>query len=171
MYQFTKFVKESAPKKDKKEDVKISQKTDSANIYASILKTPSTSARKKRKFTPRKSATNSEMKAVFCPHCNTSSTEQDWDIHVRSIGHLVASTSNSPSSTSQEPPVITHINSNNVGFQILEKMGWKYGSGLGQSEQGRKYPVPTKQNAGKSGIGTDIGEIKEPKPKTNPSTM
>ncbi|PKU77740.1 hypothetical protein MA16_Dca005572 [Dendrobium catenatum] len=36
------------------------------------------------------------------------------------------------------------LDSSNIGFQLLRKSGWKEGTGLGASEQGRLEPIQTK---------------------------
>ncbi|KAL6187282.1 hypothetical protein ACLB2K_038682 [Fragaria x ananassa] len=49
----------------------------------------------------------------------------------------------------------TTINSSNIGFQLLKKHGWKEGTGLGISEQGRLEPVQTYLKNNKRGLGAD----------------
>lgn len=58
----------------------------------------------------------------------------------------------------------TTINSSNIGFQLLKKHGWKEGTGLGISEQGRLEPVETRMKNNKRGIGADIVKKKVAKP-------
>mmetsp|Transcript_28221 Transcript_28221/g.44946 ORF Transcript_28221/g.44946 Transcript_28221/m.44946 type:complete len:244 (-) Transcript_28221:96-827(-) len=54
------------------------------------------------------------------------------------------------------------ITSENKGFNLLQKMGWKEGSGLGKGGVGIKAPVQARGNAGGAGIGhqkpTDVNE-------------
>ncbi|XP_050233861.1 uncharacterized protein LOC126682290 [Mercurialis annua] len=45
------------------------------------------------------------------------------------------------------------ISSSNIGFQLLKKHGWKEGTGLGVSEQGRLEPVQVYQKNNKRGVG------------------
>ncbi|GAB4839667.1 hypothetical protein Ancab_029193 [Ancistrocladus abbreviatus] len=47
------------------------------------------------------------------------------------------------------------IDSSNIGFQLLKKHGWKEGSGLGASEQGRLEPVEAYFKKNKRGLGAD----------------
>lgn len=47
------------------------------------------------------------------------------------------------------------IDSSNVGFQLLKKFGWKEGTGLGVSEQGRLEPVQTHIKKDKRGLGAE----------------
>ncbi|XP_073112681.1 uncharacterized protein [Elaeis guineensis] len=53
------------------------------------------------------------------------------------------------------------IDSSNVGFQLLKKCGWKEGTGLGASEQGRLEPLQTHVKKNKRGLGAE--KIKEKK--------
>ncbi|XP_027365399.1 G patch domain and ankyrin repeat-containing protein 1 homolog [Abrus precatorius] len=58
----------------------------------------------------------------------------------------------------------TVINSSNIGFQLLKKQGWKEGTGLGISEQGRLEPVETYVKNNKRGLGADKVKKKAVKP-------
>ncbi|KAE8671149.1 G patch domain-containing protein 11-like isoform X2 [Hibiscus syriacus] len=49
----------------------------------------------------------------------------------------------------------TAIDSSNIGFQLLKKHGWKEGTGLGVSEQGRLEPVEAYVKNNKKGIGAE----------------
>lgn len=49
----------------------------------------------------------------------------------------------------------TAIDSSNIGFLLLKKHGWKEGTGLGISEQGRLEPVQTYLKNNKRGLGAD----------------
>ncbi|XP_019873537.2 angiogenic factor with G patch and FHA domains 1-like [Aethina tumida] len=46
------------------------------------------------------------------------------------------------------------ITSNNVGFQLMSKMGWKEGESLGKENDGIKEPVTLLTNEGLAGIGS-----------------
>ncbi|KAK7270067.1 hypothetical protein RIF29_22956 [Crotalaria pallida] len=59
------------------------------------------------------------------------------------------------------------INSSNIGFQLLKKHGWKEGTGLGISEQGRIEPVETYVKNNKRGLGAD--KVKKKTAKTDHS--
>lgn len=54
----------------------------------------------------------------------------------------------------------------NIGFKLLKKSGWKEGSGLGISEQGRLNPLEPQFKSDRRGIGAK----KDPKRKTREST-
>lgn len=41
------------------------------------------------------------------------------------------------------------------GFQLLSRMGWKAGEGLGRASSGQVEPVPMLGNAGRLGIGVE----------------
>ncbi|KAF5444449.1 hypothetical protein F2P56_033580 [Juglans regia] len=47
------------------------------------------------------------------------------------------------------------IDSSNIGFLLLKKHGWKEGTGLGASEQGRLEPVQAYLKNNKRGLGAD----------------
>ncbi|KAL8138069.1 hypothetical protein V2J09_004070 [Rumex salicifolius] len=49
----------------------------------------------------------------------------------------------------------TVIQSSNIGFQLLKKNGWKEGTGLGASEQGRLEPVETCIKNNRRGLGAE----------------
>ncbi|KAL5542998.1 hypothetical protein UlMin_010708 [Ulmus minor] len=56
------------------------------------------------------------------------------------------------------------IDSSNIGFQLLKKHGWKEGTGLGVSEQGRLEPIQTHLKNNKRGLGADKVKKKALKP-------
>ncbi|GMH10886.1 hypothetical protein Nepgr_012727 [Nepenthes gracilis] len=60
--------------------------------------------------------------------------------------------SNSGSISSSSAPA---IDSYNIGFQLLKKHGWKEGTGLGASEQGRLEPVEMYFKKNKRGLGAE----------------
>ncbi|KAK6146623.1 hypothetical protein DH2020_020492 [Rehmannia glutinosa] len=66
-----------------------------------------------------------------------------------SMGLGIRTASNMASSGS------TPIDSSNIGFQLLKKHGWKEGTGLGVSEQGRLEPVQAFIKKNKRGLGAD----------------
>ena len=41
----------------------------------------------------------------------------------------------------QRPNVRSHIRRNNVGYSLIEKMGWRYGDGLGITGTGPEAPL------------------------------
>ncbi|XP_021675785.1 protein pxr1 isoform X3 [Hevea brasiliensis] len=58
----------------------------------------------------------------------------------------------------------TAIDSSNIGFQLLKKHGWKEGTGLGVSEQGRLEPLQACLKNNKRGLGADKVKKRTPKP-------
>ncbi|XP_075493414.1 uncharacterized protein LOC142531215 [Primulina tabacum] len=58
----------------------------------------------------------------------------------------------------------TPIDSSNIGFRLLKKHGWREGTGLGISEQGRLEPIQAHVRKNKQGLGAD-----KPKEATIPS--
>ncbi|KAH7331621.1 hypothetical protein KP509_20G043600 [Ceratopteris richardii] len=65
---------------------------------------------------------------------------------------------NSLSSSSSSHGILT---SSNVGFRLLQKAGWKEGSGLGASEQGRLEPVDVFIKYDKRGLGAKVSTQKK----------
>ncbi|XVE66416.1 hypothetical protein DITRI_Ditri08aG0078600 [Diplodiscus trichospermus] len=63
----------------------------------------------------------------------------------------------------------TAIDSSNIGFKLLKKHGWKEGSGLGISEQGRLEPVEAYVKNNTRGLGAEK-KRKSPKPKDSPDS-
>lgn len=56
------------------------------------------------------------------------------------------------------PPVLAPgQDERNLGNQLLAKMGWKSGTGLGSSEQGRVEPVLVQQFEARAGLGASKG--------------
>ncbi|KAL7747116.1 hypothetical protein RI367_007474 [Sorochytrium milnesiophthora] len=47
----------------------------------------------------------------------------------------------------------TPLCSTNVGFRLLQKMGWREGQGIGKRNEGRTEPVPMTTNVGYMGVG------------------
>ena len=45
------------------------------------------------------------------------------------------------------------LGESNVGFQLLQKAGWRSGQGLGASEQGQTEPLAAWHQQGRAGIG------------------
>ncbi|XP_059656182.1 uncharacterized protein LOC132303112 [Cornus florida] len=61
----------------------------------------------------------------------------------------------------------TPIDSSNIGFQLLKKHGWKEGTGLGISEQGRLEPIQAYLKKNKRGLGADKVKKKMPQRSEN----
>ncbi|XP_047976766.1 G patch domain-containing protein 11 [Salvia hispanica] len=59
----------------------------------------------------------------------------------------------------------TPIDSSNIGFQLLKKQGWKEGTGLGVSEQGRLEPIATAVKKNKRGVGAEEAKVQIKKSK------
>ncbi|KAD7478384.1 hypothetical protein R6Q59_007844 [Mikania micrantha] len=59
------------------------------------------------------------------------------------------------------------IASSNIGFQLLKKHGWKEGTGLGVSEQGRLEPVQTYLKKNKRGLGAEVKNPQDTRDRKN----
>ncbi|CAH0551478.1 unnamed protein product [Brassicogethes aeneus] len=77
--------------------------------------------------------------------------------------------SQNPHEKTQTASVNESISSENKGFKLLSKMGWKEGESLGKDNEGIKEPVQVISNQGTAGIGSE--ELKNPTiPPTAPPT-
>ncbi|CAM6028796.1 unnamed protein product [Sphagnum balticum] len=54
----------------------------------------------------------------------------------------------------------------NIGFKLLKKSGWKEGTGLGASEQGRLAPLETHIKQDRRGIGAETNKKKRKQGET-----
>ena len=61
--------------------------------------------------------------------------------------------------TQLQKGLTTALPSDNVGFKLLSKMGFKPGSGVGKSASGRAEPIPLEFRQGRSGLGLE--EVKK----------
>ncbi|KAL7149672.1 hypothetical protein ABFS83_05G056200 [Erythranthe nasuta] len=57
------------------------------------------------------------------------------------------------------------IDSSNIGFRLLKKQGWKEGTGLGVSQQGRLEPIEAFIKKNKRGLGADKPKKSTDQPK------
>jgi hypothetical protein len=69
--------------------------------------------------------------------------------------------SNFPTENSDRVPS-GNLSESNIGFQLLKKSGWKEGTGLGATEQGRLDPVETQLKQDRRGIGADLKRKRNP---------
>ncbi|GJN11993.1 hypothetical protein PR202_ga30234 [Eleusine coracana subsp. coracana] len=53
----------------------------------------------------------------------------------------------------EQASVHTHLSASNVGFKLLQKMGWKTGTGLGKNQQGILEPIRADMRDAKLGVG------------------
>uniref|UniRef100_A0A1B6KW23 G patch domain-containing protein 11 n=1 Tax=Graphocephala atropunctata TaxID=36148 RepID=A0A1B6KW23_9HEMI len=56
-------------------------------------------------------------------------------------------------SENREDGMSKPLDSNNVGFKMLQKLGFKPGSGLGRSGEGRVEPIPVEVKSDRQGLG------------------
>ncbi|XP_003745375.1 G patch domain and ankyrin repeat-containing protein 1 homolog [Galendromus occidentalis] len=84
-------------------------------------------------------------KIVTCQVCNTEYDAEKEEKHVTSIVHRAAI------NVVKEP--LYGIPQGNVGFRMLESMGWEKERGLGPAGEGRKFPVKTVLKRDRKGLG------------------
>lgn len=62
--------------------------------------------------------------------------------------------SNFPHERDSEPASVDKpLQEDNVGFKLLQKMGWKEGAGLGKQQQGATAPIEVKSTNTRKGLG------------------
>lgn len=72
----------------------------------------------------------------------------------RALQRRVTVGSQNPHEKTQTASLTESIASNNKGFKLLSKMGWKEGQALGKDNQGRLEPIELLSNPGTSGMGS-----------------
>lgn len=97
-------------------------------------------------------------KAAFCVEPSSSSD----------VGGGAASTTTakptSPEHLPPQPPAnagpmpLYGIPRANIGFQLLQKAGWKEGTGLGRDEQGLQMPLEKSSQIGRQGLGNSTAK-------------
>jgi len=58
----------------------------------------------------------------------------------------------------REKGLSTSISANNLGFKMMEKMGYKQGEGLGKKGEGRAEPVPIRLKSNRFGFGKESSD-------------
>jgi hypothetical protein len=61
----------------------------------------------------------------------------------------------------------THIGESNMGYRLVQKMGWKSGTGLGKDGQGRLEPVPLALKDDNMGLGRWTYEVEQAQDTTD----
>ena len=99
---------------------------------------------------------NESVSEFYCESCQTefNLSDQTHLEHVTSIVHQLNETEKDRELTKKRFTNY-HLRSNNKGYQIMLKSGWKESSGLGSNEQGRVNPVRAKQKLDRLGIGIE----------------
>ncbi|KAJ3301189.1 G patch domain and ankyrin repeat-containing protein 1, partial [Blyttiomyces sp. JEL0837] len=139
------------------------------NNYASTLSTTTATSSEPSTYQTIPENEPTPPSRHYCPTCQTylQPTESPTS-HKHKIPHLLAeSLTNKDTSTTQDPtrPKVTFgLNETHVGFRLLQREGWRYGYGLGPSEQGRTIPVPAKIKHDRLGLGVPkrrpkVGEV------------
>ncbi|KAJ1672843.1 hypothetical protein EV182_006383 [Spiromyces aspiralis] len=144
-YNFIQFVKESAKTTTdviQPKEGPSKPQSSAASIYQEVLALPKSSSSPQlfcdeQDTYPRR----------LCKVCGRHIAEDAWLEHIRSVGHLVSTVPN------VSAPTTFHLDESNIGFRILSKTGWEYGSGLGAQGQGKRHPITAKVKASRSGIG------------------
>ncbi|KAI7877042.1 hypothetical protein K492DRAFT_17418 [Lichtheimia hyalospora FSU 10163] len=117
---------------------------DIANLYKSIVSTPSSPSSKPATSSP--SAVSDSSAASFCAECNKQIPESTMKEHIQTVAHMV-------SAEYMRSVDFLTLNQSNVGFRMLQTQGWQYEEGLGALGEGRRHPVATVLKKDRSGIG------------------
>ncbi|XP_026477230.1 G patch domain and ankyrin repeat-containing protein 1 homolog [Ctenocephalides felis] len=92
--------------------------------------------------------TKNSVESFFCQFCNESFENTALKSHETSTLHLF-----NTKSTIIRP--YFGIPVSNKGYQLLIRNGWNQNSGLGSSEDGRKYPIKTVIRKRRTGLGIE----------------
>ncbi|QQP57225.1 Angiogenic factor with G patch and FHA domains 1like [Caligus rogercresseyi] len=92
-------------------------------------------------------------------HCSVSNYNDRAQDRRQKVG------SDNPYEKTESASLETSIDSRNKGFNMLAKMGWKEGEGLGKSASGIAEPVGIEQRSERAGLGAQ--ELPVP-PKADP---
>ncbi|XP_052268658.1 G patch domain and ankyrin repeat-containing protein 1-like, partial [Dreissena polymorpha] len=97
-----------------------------------------------------------KFEQFYCEVCSLKFSDTSREEHATSTVHLF--------NLGLKPKTDNFsIQSNNVGFQLMQKSGWDGESGLGTKGQGQKYPVKTSLKRDRRCLGN--GEKEKLKPK------
>lgn len=95
-----------------------------------------------------------EPQDMFCLLCKTEVPAADVAGHRSTILHQL-----SRSAQKDDKPLVppTHygVRSSNVGYGMLQRLGWTEDTGLGSSQTGRKAPLKASDKHDRKGLGVD----------------
>lgn len=116
--------------------------------------TSSTTAELDDKDAEDAEASEDQPQDMYCLLCKTLVPASDVPGHRTSILHQL-----SKSSTKDKAPLVppTHygVRSSNIGYGMLQRLGWVEDTGLGSSTLGRKTPLKASDKHDRKGLGVD----------------
>ena len=92
---------------------------------------------------------------MYCVLCKTGVPALDVSKHTSSILHLLSKDPSHTVSQPLVPPTHYSLRSSNVGYTMLQRLGWTENTGLGQDENGRKAPIKALEKLDRKGVGVD----------------
>lgn len=95
-----------------------------------------------------------ETQDMYCLLCKIDVPAADVAGHRASILHQLSKTS-SKDDKPLVPPTHYGVRSSNVGYSMLQRLGWTEDTGLGSSQTGRKAPLKASDKHDRKGLGVD----------------
>lgn len=96
-----------------------------------------------------------EPQDMYCLLCKTVVPASDVPGHRTTILHQLSKSSYSKDSKPLIPPTHYGVRSSNIGYGMLQRLGWEEEKGLGSSELGRKTPLKASDKHDRKGLGVD----------------
>ncbi|KAK9896775.1 hypothetical protein P389DRAFT_83993 [Cystobasidium minutum MCA 4210] len=95
-----------------------------------------------------------DLQDMYCLLCKTVVPASDVPGHRTTILHQLSKSSDKDSKP-LIPPTYYGVRSSNVGYGMLQRLGWAEDRGLGSSELGRKTPLKASDKHDRKGLGVD----------------
>lgn len=103
---------------------------------------------------PEPDSVEGEPQDMYCLLCKTVVPAADVAGHRTSILHQLSKTSHKGNEP-LVPPTHYGVRSSNVGYGMLQRLGWIEDTGLGTSQIGRKTPLKASDKHDRKGLGVD----------------
>lgn len=91
---------------------------------------------------------------MYCLLCKTEVPAADVAGHRTSILHQISRSSHKDDKA-LVPPTHYGVRSSNIGYGMLQRLGWTEDTGLGSSQEGRKAPLKASDKHDRKGLGVD----------------
>ena len=101
------------------------------------------------------SGDDTEHGAMYCLLCKALVPAADVPGHTSSILHQLSKDPSFTGKTPLVPPTSYGIRSSNLGYGMLQRLGWAEDTGLGTSMLGRKTPIRATEKFDRKGVGVD----------------
>lgn len=92
---------------------------------------------------------------MYCLLCKALIPASDVPRHASSISHQLSKDASFTGKAPLVPPTSYGIRSSNIGYGMLQRLGWAEDTGLGSSTLGRKTPVRIIEKFDRKGVGVD----------------